>query len=257
MTTTWSATTKESHIILSNGNLTALCGAGQSYSPGACDTFITSGQTIYFEVRFDVLAQAGATAAGIANASNTYSSGQYLGITNNAIGYFDDGTVIRNNATIATYSVPAQGDTIGVAVKSGDKLWLSLNGVWQSGDPNTLTDGIDISSLGDVAPAYSVVGTSTQTQNTANFGATVLAHTAPTGFLTFDAAPLPISVDVGGSKRRRRRELEDQAERAYERMLLREGLREYPEPEVDKPKPRLRRRRKGDDEELMALLLLS
>jgi hypothetical protein len=191
MATVWSSVTKEAAIVLSNGGLTALCGTGRSYSPGACDTFITAGQLIYFEVHLDVLSQLGATAVGIANASNSYALGQYLGRSNNSIGYFDDGTLIRNDVTLATFTVPVVGDTIGVAVKSGDKAWFRLNGVWQSGDPNTLTGGTDISTLGDVNPAYSVVGTVVETQNTANFGATALQSAKPTGFSTLDTIPVP------------------------------------------------------------------
>jgi hypothetical protein len=194
MTTTWSITAKQQDIELSNGNLTALCGAGKGYSAGASDTFILAGQRIYFEIHLDVLAQVGSTSAGIANALNTYAVGEYLGKSNNSIGYFDDGTVIRNNATIATYSVPTVGNTIGVAVKGGDMVWFSLNGVWQGADPNTFTGGIDISTLGDVAPAYNVVGTIGRTQITVNFGATAFKYPLPSGYTSFDFPPPPIVV---------------------------------------------------------------
>lgn len=179
----WSEIIINSNIVLSSGDLVATAGAGLAYQGGAATGTVTVGQKRYWLGRLITLAGPGTTAMGIANASNTYNTGQYLGITNNAIGFFDDGTVIRNNATIATLTTPVAGDYVNMAVDGQNKLWLGVNGVY-SGNPAAGTGGIDISTLGDVLPAYSVVGFGGPTVIEGIFGGS-LPFAAPVGFSIF------------------------------------------------------------------------
>jgi hypothetical protein len=171
-------------LIISNGALTATAGSAVAYQPGrSIDAgLVGSGFKYYWTSVFGTLAAAGSSSTGVGNASFVFANGNYLGINNNSIGWFDDGTVIRNNVTIATYGIPAVGDVLGTAIWGGNKLWFSRNGVWQSGDPNTLTGGIDISTLGDVYPAYNVTyNGSVASAVTFAFGS-VFVQPAPTGF---------------------------------------------------------------------------
>lgn len=184
----WSTTIKNANANLSNGNKTALGAPGSSYTPGAQGIFVTAGLKRYFEVRLDVLGGAGSTSVGLANASNIYTDGSYLGLTNNSIGCFDDGQIIRNNITLTTVAVPVVTNIICIAFTSGSKMWERVgNGNWLNDiianqNPATATGGVDISTLGDVTPAYNVIGLTGPSRITANFGPS-FTFTPPAGFL--------------------------------------------------------------------------
>ena len=174
-------------VVFSNTNHTALCGAGVGLSPGAATKLIAAGQKIYFEGTLDVSAADGNTGFGVGNASNTWTTGNFLGISANGIGYYDDGFITTNNVGFNTGAVPVQGNTICVAVIGGSKIWFRINGgnwlndVIGNQNPATGVGGRDISGMGNVYPAYSLIGTGTRTQYTGNFGGPFL-FTMPSGF---------------------------------------------------------------------------
>jgi hypothetical protein len=264
MTVTWSEVNKNTNVILSNGDLTVAGGGNASYQGGCSDTAITSGQKIYWEVAADALAQAGATGMGIANASNTYANGQYLGITANACGWFDDGQIVINNVNLPNIQGFAAGDIGCVAVNVGSKIWFRTNnGNWNNDvianqDPANDVGGIDISGITpDLFPAYSLVDTISSDQLTAKFRSDSLVYEIPAGFQALEVIvpPPPIAVDGGSSKRARRRKLEEEQDRSYQRMLIREGFRDEPMPVEVIAKPKRKRPEAIADEAIILLLL--
>lgn len=164
-TSTWSVTNKNASVALSNGNRTAT-GAGTTnvYRAGRSDTSITGTQKMYWECHIDSLTGTiGESAVGVCNVSNTFDDGAYLGVQATAMAYYDDGTVIQNNATLTTLAVPVAGNTICIALDRGNnKIWFRIgNGGWNNDvianqNPASNIGGLSTSTMGDVFPAYSV-----------------------------------------------------------------------------------------------------
>jgi hypothetical protein len=271
MTTQWSPTKINSNIVLSNGGLTPTALVSQGYQAGSCDALITVGVKKYWEIHLDALSGPGSTAVGLDNASNTYATGSYLGINFFGLGYYDDGTEIFANSTIATYGVPVLGDTICVACIGGQKAWfriihLGVVGNWNNDvilnqNPANGVGGQDISALGDVSPAYSVVGFGGPSQLTANFGASAFLGDVPVGYTGFDTVPVPVAPanSGGGAFRHIGRHSRDELEPEEEAVTV-ATTEELP----TKPLSRKMRKRLAavakqsvnDDEEEEAMMLL-
>lgn len=199
MATNWDATAKNAHALLSNNNLTvvgdassALNFAGRSVAGGV----IGSGVKRYWEVT--IVADAGGASnevgVGAASAAETFLDGEYLGSQAAGLGYYDSGAVFYTAIAGATFATFGAGDIICVALVGWTKVWFRVNGGGWNNDilanqnPATNTGGIDITAAiaADIYPAYDVRNTGSQT---ANFGASALAFTPPSGFTTFDTPP--------------------------------------------------------------------
>lgn len=196
MPTTWSTTSKNANVIISNFDLTAAAdpgGVAFTFIAGRSDTSFTSNR--YWEVTMDVMEQnAGNTGTGATNTSTTFANGDYLGKAN-GFGFYDDGGVqIGAGPYVSQLTAPSQGDVICHAVSPAlGKWWMRRNGnFWcdsSTDDPATNTGGFDISAMltADLCPAYSVIRTGVESQVTGNFTSST-AFTPPSGYPVFDGA---------------------------------------------------------------------
>lgn len=151
--TTWSATDKNSGITLSGGNLTAHASTTVNQL-GRATTSETTGK-FYWENLINAASNLG---VGIANSSEV--TGNYLGVSTNGIGYYNNNVVLRNNATVTNLATFSATNTVDIAVDIGGGLiwWRVNNGNWNnnaSANPATGTLGITYSITGAIFPAYS------------------------------------------------------------------------------------------------------
>ena len=204
--TAWSATNKNSRIVLSNGSLTATADTSvtNTHEVGWADGSFTTGQKIYWEVHVDALG--GDVGVGVVNSSASHADGDFLGSYTDAIGEYENGAVWYNFGEVATANPTfAAGDTVCVAVdfNAGLIWWRTNAGNWNNSgtaDPSTGTGGITVGITGALFPAYSVKydGT-TQSAVTANFGATTFAHTMPSGFSSLDVPAGTVAISATSS----------------------------------------------------------
>src|SRR5882672_9096314 len=128
MATTWSTTNKNTHITLSNGNLTATADATLDINfPGRSDTSFGTGIKRYWEQHVDQVSLDN-PASGVCNSTFTFGDNNFLGLDANGVGYYDDGSVVLNNVVVATLATFAAGDTISLACNSHNKIWFRKNG---------------------------------------------------------------------------------------------------------------------------------
>ncbi len=133
--TAWNPADTSADIALSNGDLTATINNSGNYGIARSLTSKTAGK-YYFQITFDVDASGGGSPLiGLANASQNL--GQFLGGSNNGVGYFPaDGKVYLNFSVQASLSTYTAGDTVGCAVDfDTGQAWFSKNDVFDSGDP--------------------------------------------------------------------------------------------------------------------------
>lgn len=132
MATVWSATNKNSSVLLSNGGLTAAAdpgGVAFTYIAGRSDTGFTDKR--FWSLKWDVVVPGdGASGLGVSSAALTLTNGSYLGKDGHGAAYYDDGGIQLNGASyFATISQPAQGDTIDIACDAAaGKIWFRRNG---------------------------------------------------------------------------------------------------------------------------------
>ena len=185
MPTTWSTTDKDVNITLSNGNLTASTGGTSGKTVRATNP--VTGDFSYFEVTT-------ASGATFFNGAVGISTLDYpVNVFVNDIHHFysySNGNVSNPGGTfIGTYA--AFNDTgpitVGFAVdKVNKKWWISVGGVWDFGNPNTLTGGFDYSSIGSADVFATLYLGDVNLSATANFGASPFVYTPPSGFLAYD-----------------------------------------------------------------------
>src|SRR5690606_5445814 len=121
-----------------------------------------------------------ASMVGVCNASQT--SDGYVGINANGVSYSSGGTVFYNGESLFTGSPITPGDYVGVAVDSAtEKVWFSINGVWQNGNPAVGSGGAVV-PLDDFYPALSL----NQDGGTANFGSGSFHSSIPMGFVPWN-----------------------------------------------------------------------
>ena len=179
------------NVTFSNGNrtITIPSGFGQCGARGI-NGFRTG--LWYFETKLNVLANNFET--GLRNTSWTHGSRQ--GVDANTVGYTHTGTVLRNNATIATLAPIAAGMTVQHCYdRTNNLLWmrLALNGkvgAWNASptaDPVTGVGGIDVSGIQVAAgrPIYPAMMINSGTDScTMNFTDSEMVGPIPTGFQT-------------------------------------------------------------------------
>jgi hypothetical protein len=128
------------------------------------------------------------TAACIGVATSSLVASGQLGYDSNVgIGYYGNGSVVRNSTGVATIETYASSNNIGVAWDADNqRIWFRKNGGnWNNdagADPATNTGGIDISALGSTLYAagfYQTQGDYT----TVTFSP--FTYTAPSGFGVF------------------------------------------------------------------------
>ena len=199
MATTWS-TTNHGTVTLTNANLTATA-TGGSPGPfsGRTDASISGSQLIYGEDFLNVSSSTN-DAVGFANASWTFTDGNFTGGDTFSLGYYGGGQVFVNFVQIATIGAFSQGATIGWAInKSAGLVWFTLDGATFNGgtaltqNPIGVIGGIPITITGDVFPCYQTFQSSgILGQWTAEFGATTFCYATlftalqAAGYTSFD-----------------------------------------------------------------------
>jgi SPRY domain len=183
-------------ITLSNNNLTATGNSGVvNYSNTRSLTSHSSGK-YYFEVTFTTFVD-GNAGVGLLNASESVPT-DFLGDTDNSIGYFGFGEMFFGGAQVGTTTAAfVQGDVFTLAVDLTNQLiWIGKNGTNWNGsgtaNPATGVGGISISALpGPVFAAGNVYTNGNSV--TFNFGATSFAFTEPSGFVSWSSVSPPPS----------------------------------------------------------------
>lgn len=172
---TWNPSDKNAGITLSNGNLTA---AG---AVGVRATISKSSGKWYWEVNCDTRGSANSMEIGVATGAVSLAS--RLGTFTGAWIWRSDSTYVEQTNSTSGIKFTT-GDRIMIAIDLGaGKVWFGKNGTWNaSGDPGAGTNPIFTTLSGTVFPAMSVQNSTGSPQATANFGATTLTYSVPSGF---------------------------------------------------------------------------
>ena len=181
---TWDPSNKSANITLSGGNLVATRAAGVSSPNAVRSTTSYTTEKKYAECTItNSPGTGGTTGLGLCNASFLFTGGGYVGSTNTGIGYYSDGNVYRNNASVGTIATFTSGDVICMAVDATARLawWRKNGGNWNNNgaaDPATGANGIDISAVTGALFA-AVEADNVGEILTINFGATAYAQAVP------------------------------------------------------------------------------
>lgn len=183
----WDSATKGSNISLSGGNLT-VSRSGSGAWESVRTTIGKSSGKWYWEVTLG--SGGGGENDFIHGAADTgLSANSYVGSSSNSTG-FQDATAFgqplryRNGANALTGGATwTTGDVIGIALNMDNgKIWFSKNGTWQgSGSPDPATD-TSPQFTGITGTQYGAASLFSAFSATANFGATSLASSPPSGF---------------------------------------------------------------------------
>lgn len=168
---TWNPLDKGTGVTLSNGDLTIVgTGAGQNFGRS---TIGKSSGKWYWEYHVDSVTGYGPM-FGIAKSTASFTP-NWLGGDADGYGYYCPNGNKYNNGSGSAYGASvAVGDTVGVA--------LDMDAGTVTFYKNNVSQGVAFSGLtGTVYAAGPGAGAASQTV-TANFGATALAYTPPTGF---------------------------------------------------------------------------
>jgi hypothetical protein len=189
--TTWNPSDKNVSITLSNGNLTATGSLIQTNV--RCQNPQSTGQ-YYVEIHLDNFPSPSGyspVGLGVANASHSLATGQYLGIDTNSYGfYLNNANQVYNNVIPVPGAAGAFGTQNSIVGVSGDNIYLAVdatNGACYFGNVTTpvatqgfkplqfpVNQAIMVAFDCEVAAASMAV--------TANFGATAFTGTPPAEF---------------------------------------------------------------------------
>jgi hypothetical protein len=213
MATTWDTGNSGTSVTFSGGFLTATVPGGTSAGASARSTTSFSAGKKYAEATF-VAVSSGFDRwyFGLANGSFNVNS-NFVGVDANGVGYDAN----RSNNTRALWYAngfvgggpfsgngATVGDDLAIAVDFGAGLawWRNLTsnlpkGAWDpSGDPNTGAGGFDFTTANPITTplflAWTGTGVTTNDTITLNPGPGGLTGSVPTGFSTWDAAPVDI-----------------------------------------------------------------
>lgn len=182
---TWDPATANATAVLSNGNLTLASVSGDYTTVLATDGISTA--NIYFEVTPGGTQNAPSeVAVGFALGSGAFPDNSYIGGGGPppSIGFFLDGTIYFGDSNVGSWDGAGAGSTIMLAYKGSTReVWIGVNGVWSSGDPEAGTSPVivlDETMTGTVYPATTTTGETRPM--TANFGGSAYAETPPAGF---------------------------------------------------------------------------
>lgn len=179
--TTWNPSDKNAGITLSNGNLTVSTST-TNYVQVRSTLGVSSGKH-YWEFAYSSVVLNDAM-IGIANGSMSLANGNYVGLDSNGWGiYTPTGNKLHAGANVAYGSVTGTGVIMIALDMDNGKIWWGLNGTWfNSGDPAAGTNAAYTSGItGTMYACVTVISTNEPT-GTANFGATTMSYTAPSGF---------------------------------------------------------------------------
>lgn len=173
----WNSADKAAGITLSNGDLTA---AG---SVGVRSTISKAAGKHYWEILNELSTNDNKR---VAIAKSTADLTIVFGFDGNANAYAwrSDGTYYNGPAGTAAAPSFTAGDRLMCALDlDNGKLWWGKNGTWNgSGDPAAGTGAIASSISGTYFAGWCAQASNGSAQCTANFGATALTYTPPTGF---------------------------------------------------------------------------
>lgn len=163
---TWNPADKSANITLSGGDLVATSvGSGAARS-----TISKSAEKWYWEVT--VTASASWLAVGAGNSSAILTASP--GTTTNSIGYYANGSIIKNNALVTTKTGLVSGDVISFAYDAG----LSTLNIIRNNVLQFTASGVNIPT----GALYAMCGPASGGVITANFGASPFAYTPPGGY---------------------------------------------------------------------------
>lgn len=173
---------KSADLTLSGGNLIATA-SGSGYDSVRATQGLSSGKW-YWEFKYTTVSSADAM-WGVANSTMTLTN--YVGLDANGWGnYMPTGNKLHAGANTGYGTAQVVNDVLMMALDMDNgKVWFGKNGTWfNSGDPSagtnpafTSADGI----TGTLYPCLSLTNPNV-TVGQANFGASTMAYTAPSGF---------------------------------------------------------------------------
>lgn len=175
--TTWNPSDKGASINLSASNTVAQCSGGWN---SVRTIYASDGSSKYYwEVTLTASGTPPQILVGISTSVPLTSTYQSSGA---GYEFYHDATYYHNNAPTAYGTANSVGDVIMLAFDSAaNKLWWGKNGTWlNSGDPAAGTNAVSVTA----ATYYACVslGYAYSSTVTANFGATSMVYTAPSGF---------------------------------------------------------------------------
>lgn len=207
MTVTLDPANTNSHITLSNGNLTGVGSNTTVLWTSTRSTLAYSAGKFYYEVTINALGQG----VGAGFCSSTTATNNFIGADATGVMAFNHsgsgGIIISGNTVGAGIGTPpfTVGDTFGLAIDiAGKKVWFfnPENGLWNgaaigSQNPAAGVGGIVVSGL--TLPIFAGASLlNSSDQFTVNFGATSFAHTIPSGFSAW--ALSDVTVSLAGQK---------------------------------------------------------
>ena len=196
----------------SNSNLTvtALVGMGTGNANQECMVVgtetVTAGNKAMFSVNVTQTAGIGYCGVGLANYSENLQ--QYVGYSNNSIGYYDDGRVFVNGDTVASLDTFNEGGIVDITVDVDAALiWFRVSGGPWNGDagndPSAGTGGLDISALTSQGYPVSLALSPWYDDDTSTADVITIATTAeysiPTGFGFIPGVPGAGGTGGGGA----------------------------------------------------------
>lgn len=170
---------KSADLTLSGGDLTATA-SGSGYDSVRSTLGVSSGKH-YWEFKYTTVALADAT-WGVAN--STMALTNYVGLDANGWGvYMPTGNKLNNGSNTAYGTAQAVNDVLMVALDMDNgKVWMGKNGTWfNSGDPAAGTNAAFTGLSGTLYACLTLTNTNV-TVGVANFGASAMGYTAPSGF---------------------------------------------------------------------------
>lgn len=167
--TTFDPAFKRSDITLSGGNLTAAVANNLVNGQTASIITTTSGKW-YCEIYISTLGD-----FGVLGITAKGSATQWPGLALNDWGYSNGGNIYNNSGVVTTVASFTSGDTIGIALDmDGLTIKFYKNNVLQT--TQTIAASAFGVGVGETAAAANA------TTYTANFGATALTYTPPSGY---------------------------------------------------------------------------
>jgi len=164
---TWNPSDKGANITLSSGNLHAT-NTVASWAAVRSTIGVSSGKW-YWEVLYT--ADPSAAIFGVANGSATLTN--YVGSDANGWGYYaPDGSKFNNGVNSGYGAAYVAGDTVGVALDMDAGTLIFYK--------NNTSQGTAFTGL--TGTIYAAVSHMSSTASTANFGATALTYTPPSGY---------------------------------------------------------------------------
>lgn len=175
MPTTWNPSDKGSNITLSNGNLTVTLTAGNEYNSVRATVYKASGKW-YWENTIQGQS-GGIPGVGIATASANLAT--YIGADQYGWCWLNNGNVYNSGSVVASIGAFTVGDVLGVAFDADNHTIKFYKN-------NTLKGTVSSLPSSDFSPTATVHNALPYDQITANFGASTLAYTPPSGYTPLD-----------------------------------------------------------------------